>query len=306
MRRRLGLVAFLLALLPVVPAQAATKGIGLTPAIQELSLAAEQPTVEFRISLSNTTDAAVELELSVLDFGALDESGGIAFLGLTGQEAASRGLKQWMRPELDRVSLAPGTSVEVPVTIRNDASLSPGGHYGAVIVSSASSDPGADSVAVVPAASTLVLLKKTGGEQFGLELEDIKTNSSLINLPKQASLLLKNTGNIHVVPRGTLELVSPLGGVVARGVINEASAFVLPNSSREMRVQLTSYKQPWLPGRYTLTTTWRYDGTDHTTTQIHHFWYAGKLAIYFVIFLSALIVLVMYIRYRRRPLTRNI
>lgn len=267
---------------------------------------ADQASVQFEVSLSNSTEAPIDLELSVLDFGALDESGGIAFLGLTGQEAAARGLKQWMTPAVDRISLSPGETAEVPVTVRNDASLSPGGHYGAVIVSAASGQPGADSVAVVPAASTLVLLKKTGGEQYSLDINDIKTNSSLINLPRQATLQFKNTGNIHVVPRGTVELVSPFGSVVVRGIINESSAFVLPDSNRDIHVSLTGYRQPWLPGRYKLVTTWRHDGTDQTITQVLHYWYAGKLVLYSVVVLSTLIVLIMYIRYRRRPPTRNI
>lgn len=302
MRRKLGLLGLLmLALLPAGSVQAATGGIGLTPAIQELTLQGEEDSVQFEVSLSNSTEAPVELELSVLDFGALDESGGIAFLGLTGQEAASRGLRQWMTPAVDRIGLAPGETAEVPVTIRNDASLSPGGHYGAVIVSAASGQPGADSVAVVPAASTLVLLKKTGGEQYQLELESLKANNSLINLPKSVGLRFANKGNVHVVPRGTAELKGPFGGSIARGTINESSAFVLPDSNRDMNVSLNNYRQPWLPGRYTLTTTWRHDGTEEVVTEVRHFWYAGKLTIYIVAALSTIFVLIMYIKYHRRP-----
>ncbi len=298
-------LAAVLALLLPGYAGAQTKGIGLSPALRELTLAEGQESVSFSINISNTTDAVADLRLSTLDFGALDESGGIAFVGRTGQETTVYGLRQWMTLEKDRLTLEPGQSEEVQITVANREDLGPGGHYGAVVVSAANSSENNDEVALIPAASTLVLLKKTGGDISRLELDSINTNSSWINLPKSATLRFQNSGNVHLVPRGTMELFGPTGSRLARGVVNPQSGFVLPESFRQFSVPLELSKQPWLPGRYKLVTTWRFDGTEQTTTTEQDYWYIGTLVLWLIAISSLGIVLYLYIRYRRRPPTRG-
>lgn len=308
--RRKGLFAALLLLIAVMllPARAegaGARGIGLSPGMQELVLQEGAESASFPVAVTNLTDTAVNLQLSLLDFGALDESGGVAFLGRSGQDTTDYGLRQWMRLEKDMIALEPGQSEEIQVTIINQDSLRPGGHYGAVVVSVADSAvSGGESVAVHPAASTLVLLKKTGGEIELLKLNSIFTNSSLINLPKSAELTFENTGNIHLVPRGTVELYGPTGTKISSSVINESSAYVLPESSRLFQQELTRGSQPWLPGKYRLVTTWRFDGRDAVETVEKTYWYIGKLVLYLLVGASLLFVLILYIKYRRRPPSR--
>lgn len=300
--RKLFVFTCLLAVLLPATAQAAGKGIGLTPALRELVLEADQSSVSFKLSLVNSSDTPATLTISALDFGALDESGGIAFLGRTSQESAY-GLSKWLNFDKTEVTLGPGGSEEVAATVTNQSSLRPGGHYGAVVVSQTSGGTGTD-VTVVPSASTLVLLRKNGGEELKLELDEVKANSSLVTVPKSAQLKFKNSGNTHVVPRGTVELTNPSGHVVARAVINESSSFVLPESTRAFNLQLSNFRQPWLPGRYKLTTNWRWDGKEAFEKHETYHWYMGKLLLYMLLSISLLIVLIMYIKYRRRPPTR--
>lgn len=275
------------------------QGIGITPAIEELVLEEGQESVELKIAVMNSTDADVLLGVSTLDFGALDDSGGIAFLGRTEQEVLPRGLSQWMRLDKESVRLEPGQTDEVTLTIQNSTDLSPGGHYGAVVVASESDNPSdSDSVAMQPAASTLVLLKKRGGENFSLELESQKTNNSFVRLPKSTEIRFKNTGNVHVVPRGTVELVSPFGSTIRKGVINEASAYVLPDSSRNYQIEMSRGGEPWLPGRYKLVTQWRFDGQEIFNQTVEYRWYIGWLPIVLFIALCLFIVRKLYKNYK--------
>lgn len=306
MKRSLFAVIFLCAVL-FLPAQAwAVQGIGLSPALKEVSIGKDETSVSFDISVANTTEQRADLKLRVLDFGALDDSGGIAFVGRTAQESATRGLREWMELDEDTLTLNSGESRDVKVTIENRDTLSPGGHYGAVVVSAANPGSGSDSVAVLPAASTLVLLKKTDGENYSLKLDELKANSSLINLPKSATMTFRNEGNTHVVPRGVVELKNPFGKLVARGTINETSSFVLPDSSRRLTVEMMSYSQPWLPGRYRLETTWRYDGTDKAETVVYHKFFIGKMILVVIFMLCTIFVLFMYVQARRRPPVRGL
>lgn len=299
------LVVFVALLVPRYVRADSPRGIGLSPGIQELVLEEGAESVGFPVTIANLTDSPVNLRLSLLDFGTLDESGGVAFLGRSGQDVTDYGLRQWMRLDKDVLALEPGQTEEVQVTITNQDSLRPGGHYGAVVVSVAgSAEPNGESVAVHPAASTLVLLKKNGGEISQLNLESTFTNSSLINLPKSIELKFKNTGNVHLVPRGTVELFGPTGSKISRSTINETSAFVLPEALRLFQQELPGVRQPWLPGKYRLVVTWRFDGREDVTVVEQTYWYMGKIVLYTLIIISTLIVCILYIKYRRRPPTR--
>ncbi len=307
MRRKGLLMALAVVLIGMaVPrVEAATKGLALSPAITEIRLEEGQREASFKISLSNSTDLPMNLRLSTLDFGALDEAGGIAFLGRSGQETTVYGLRQWMLLEKQSLTLEPGQSQEVKVTIENKQSLAPGGHYGAVVVSGADAEPGQDNVAVVPAGSALVLLKKSGGEIIDLNLDSVNANRNWFRLPDQATLRFQNSGNTHAVPRGTLELSGPTGAVIARGTVNTTSSFVLPESFRQITSGMRSVGTPWLPGRYTLTVAWRHDGEEAFATSTYHYWYIGRAAVITLLTVGLVFVLIMYIRYKRRPPTRS-
>lgn len=305
MKRKLFVLLFVLTLTAPIKVFA-TNGIGVTPGLQEIEMSQDQPEVSFEVVVSNSTESRVDFRLNTIDFGALDESGGVAFLGKTGQETYAYSLSQWMQVATPEISLEPGATQSVTVTIKNDASLSPGGHYGAVLVTTR--DTGQvqhDSVAMLPGASTLVLLKKSGGESYDLKIDQIKANKPFLGLPQSAQLRFQNAGNIHVVPRGTVQLTGPFNSKLANGTINETSAFVLPDTYRQMEVPLRYTSQPWLPGRYTMKIEWRYDGTDQMQTQEIHYWYVGKIGWAVIIIVSLSFVLYLYILYRRRPVTRN-
>src|SRR5690606_35966131 len=113
-------VLVLLAIVLPARVNAAVQGIGITPALQEVVLEQGRDKVSFKIRLTNTTADTVRLNLSMMDFGALDESGGIAFIGRTEQEAGDYGLRRWMSLEPSEVELQPGANAEITVTVKND------------------------------------------------------------------------------------------------------------------------------------------------------------------------------------------
>ncbi len=92
----------------------------------------------------------------------------------------------------------------------------------------------------------------------------------------------RNEGNVHLVPRGVSEVRDPWGRVVARAAINDSSSPVLPESFRRYQAPLTGIEPAWMPGRYSLVTTYRYDGTERTQEHIVQVWYAGLLVVWLV------------------------
>ena len=102
-----------------VEAQEDKKGFSIAPFFQEVTLENSQEKAKFNLEVSNMTDAPAVFFLSALDFGALDESGGVAFLGATNDLEKKYGLASWISLEKDTLAINPGEKQIVPVTIEN-------------------------------------------------------------------------------------------------------------------------------------------------------------------------------------------
>jgi hypothetical protein len=251
-------------------ALAGETGLTVTPVFQEVTLATDESEARFSITLTNQTDGPLVLRPSVVDFGSLDESGGVAFLGASDNLVRKYSLASWMRPEKDIVSLEAGESEDLRVVIENRESLSPGGHYGAVLftIGNEEGDAKENVVAVNQLLSVLVFAKKEGGEIYRLNLLDRTWERSLLFGLSQTSLRFQNEGNVHIVPRGIVTLTDPLGRVVEKGIINTESGLVLPESQRTFVTKLSLVTPLLIPGRYTLTTDYRYDGQEAFETAV--------------------------------------
>lgn len=260
-------------------------GFTLSPAMQQIQIRSDQPRVSYALSITNDSQTDQNFVLSAVDFGSLDESGGVAFLGAPASELEHRyGLASWMILEKNTVFVPTKKSVKVTVTIENRQSLPPGGHYGAVLAT-AVNDPGTpagDRVGVKQVVSSLILVTKDGGAQADLKLVSHSGEGSWWSLPGVVTQRFQNTGNVHVVPRGVIELKDPMGRVVKRAAINDGSTVILPESFRQYKTTLQGLKAAVLPGKYTLVSTYRYDGITTTATLTSSFWYAGQLIVWAV------------------------
>lgn len=240
-------------------------GITISPFLQRVTLQPGDIEKTFELKLTNNTKSLQELRLSARDFGSLNETGGVLLEG-SSNYTKKYGLTSWLKLGADTVVLQPKESRSVQVTIQNRTSLQPGGHYAAVVASVKALDsPSGNEVAINQQLMSLVLANKTGGEQYALKLTDIDQNGNLLRLPSVIKLRFQNPGNVHVVPRGTVVLRSPSGAVLAKGVINSESAFVLPETFREIYVPLTKVSNDFpFPGLYKVEVDYRYDGIDKT------------------------------------------
>jgi hypothetical protein len=221
------------------------------------------------------------LKLAVYDFGGLDESGGVAFLGAQSDLEKKYALASWMRPSQNTLELDPGETENVIVTIENNDTLSPGGHYGALTfqIGDARAEEPVNNVSVRQMFSSLVFVKKVGGEIYELNLKEQEYENKYVWPPDIIRLHFQNSGNTHIVPRGIITIVDPLNRAVAKGIINQESSFILPETSRVYPVKLNEIAKSFIPGRYTLNIAYRYDGKDDFTTTSSRFDFIPPIAI---------------------------
>jgi hypothetical protein len=273
MTRRLAILASLLALglysgIPRV-VHAAPAGITLAPSIQELTLGAADTDQSLEISITNHTAAVQTFKLFAIDFGSLNDTGGILFAGSDSNNLIKKyGLAKWIALPESSVAIPALATAKIPITIRNDSSLQPGGHYAAIMAAAQTAGMHeGTSIGVDQTVSSLILAKKIGGEHYDLRLNKVEQNGNWLHMPSTVKLIFYDPGNVHVVPRGTVRVAAPNGTVVSEGIINEESGYLLPETHRQLYVPLRTLQGIGLwPGFYKLEITYRYGGLGRSVT----------------------------------------
>lgn len=266
----ISLLSFLTFVGSVVTAKDAPKqGITVSPSFRELIIGPGLLEAKTTVTVTNNTNNDLNAQLKLVDFDALNEFGGVSF-GESGKPLSQYSLLAWMRlPEGETVTLPAGKETTIPVAIKNDDRLSPGGHYGAVIVSVSGGQSAQDNAEVTfrQEVASLLFVKKTGGETYGIQLEEFRPNN-LPNIPQTVTMKFKGTGNVHVAPRGYIEVKDPKDVLVAKGIINPESTLVLPNKSRFFTTAMQSVAEPKAKGIYTITAFYRHDDTQEFRTEV--------------------------------------
>lgn len=224
-------------LLSATPQVNAESGIRIDPAFQEVILTSDIREATVSASIYNLSGQTLDLEIFALDFVQHPELGGIELL----QRAQSQyQLSPYVSLNQKALSIPPGEAASMSATIANTSQLSPGGHYGALVARVRPAETG-QLQQVLPAVSSLVLLKKIGGERYQLSLQSLEWGSSLpifFGIPNSVSMQFHNTGNVHVIPRGVIMVKDVWGRQIQRGTVNTSSAFILPESRRTLIVPL--------------------------------------------------------------------
>ncbi|MEK7600084.1 MAG: hypothetical protein AAB462_03570 [Patescibacteria group bacterium] len=274
-----------------------TSQVTIVPFLQTVRVESNEPTKTVDLTITNRSSKTQNFHLNVLNFGTLNETGGLVFSGNNASTLAKKyGLATWLRLSVSDLVLEPTQSSTVQATIINDVSLTPGGHYGAVVASvNTKDDVGGNKVNVKQELSSLIFATKVGGEKYDLSLKGVKYDVGWGQLPSQITLRFKNTGNVQVVPRGIVKIVSPRGNVVSQGVINEASSYVLPETYRQLPVSLKSVaKEGIWPKFYRLDVYYRYDGINSFTAKSYTLYLVNWAAIVAFIATTALIVFIIF------------
>ena len=105
-----------------------------------------------------------------------------------------------------------------------------------------------------------------------MQVSAINPYRDIFQLPDAVKVVFKNTGNVHIVPRGSIT-ISRGSTIISKGIINQNSLPALPNKSISITTLLKHQTRAWLPARYTLVTEFHYDGLERTGQIKQSFWY---------------------------------
>lgn len=278
-------------------------GVTISPAFQQVSIGQNESEHPVTFRITNNESVPQTYDLAAADFNTLGESGGLFFVGTNPTALQKKyGLAKWFSLPDSSITVQPGQTQTLTAQIQNLPDLAPGGHYGALMLSQAS-DTGvaANKINLHPVASSLLFVTKLGGDIHSLQLIKVTTDRNLFKLPSAVTLRFYNDGNTHVVPRGVIKLSTPGGKLVSRGIINENSNIILPQTHRQIYVPLSKFAGASAASKYVLAVDFRFDGFDVYREYKTSFWRIdpGLVAGIVIIVVSAMVLI--YKRMNHRP-----
>jgi hypothetical protein len=219
---------------PRVLAQALTQQQGLTisPFLLERQMQKGGSSDEI-IDIANTSDRTLPVVISVNDFIPVGEDGQQQFVS-PGQGDPRYSLSSWINFTSDpKPLLVPGEKTSIHFTIRPPADAEDGGHYGAILFTFQSSPQAGTGSVIVQKLGAIILVKLGKALENG-QISKFGPDHSFYQYPPVTfTTRFKNTGNVHVAPRGSIAIYNMFGREIATTLVNENANNVLANTERQ-------------------------------------------------------------------------
>jgi hypothetical protein len=277
-RRRLAaLTALVLLAVPafstsLVSGQGAGQGLEISPPLIELNVNPGD-VKEVEIYVRNVTRDPLIVGGEVNDFVAAGEDGQPKLL-LDESETSPFTIKPWVT-NLSKVTIGPQERKAIKATMSVPKDASPGGHYGVIRFTGTPPELEDTGVSLSASVGTLMLVNVSGDVKEAASIAEIYTsqNDKKRNMfeygPVVLGLRLKNDGNVHFKPGGTIRVTNMLGKEIASFQLNDKGSNVLPQSVRKFE-QLLNKKL--LFGRYNVTADIAYGSQSTIVSGSKTFW----------------------------------
>lgn len=312
---RLTVIGFLLALLlgyayPLRAAEDVT--LSVSPPTLELS-ANPGETLRNQIRVENLSDDPVTVLTDARNFTALGEEGQAALTS----ENTTFSLASWMRVSPATAEIPAKGSQTFQLTITVPTNAEPGGHFGSMVFKTQpQAVRGGTGVAVGQEIGSLMFLRVAGPineqakiESFVVGKDEVKSQAAggsteltpalfILGGPIKFDTRIKNEGNVHVKPTGSITIADMFGRKVATLPLDSRN--VLPDSIRKFR---SEWKPQFLMGKYTATVALDYGDKKQNLTATTTFFAISKEA---AIALGVLLLLLIIMFKGRRRLGKSL
>jgi hypothetical protein len=259
----------------LVPVRAHAQSAGgmaitITPPFFELNVNPGD-TWSSSIKVVNTNQSDMTVQTEVAGFRAAGDYGNGTFVGLSDLAGDTDALANWISLPAASVLIPRGGAAEVPFSVRIPTDASPGGHYAAILIGTGASpaEKGVSQVGVSTFISALIFVRVSGNVTEAASIQDFSSDRSFYQSPDvHFSVLVRNDGNVHVRPVGTIQIYNAFGKERGEIPVNGTGTlgYVLPSSSREFSATWQSGLNLFDIGPYTAVVTLAYG--EHGTKSI--------------------------------------
>ncbi len=224
-------------------------GIQVSPVVDDFEIQPGQ-TVEREMEISGLTQRSVTYFPIVMNFEADKTTGKPVFLS-ENERFSKYSLSTWVAFPQETITIEPGENEVLRYTVTAPSDATPGGHYGAILLSTEAPkfDEEGILVGVVGLIGTLALATVPGDITEQLIISEFTSPTLLFAPPANFSVTISNLGNVHLRPEGGITIRNWFGKQVKFLQINEGAGAILPESQRQFD---NAWQFSWSAiGRYT-------------------------------------------------------
>ncbi len=273
------LVVIVTALFPLgAKAQGSSLTLTVTPPLYQVTqVAGSDWHSQLRVVNSNNYDIFVTIKTQ--DFHPDGETGNAVFDEIPkGDPNDPHRISGWIDVPSGILTIKRGSTVEIPFSVHVPEKADPGGHYGALLVSTNPGEiEGGSGAGISSGITSLIFLRVPGDVIEKGSIRDFYTEDNVIETPRAHFIMrFENQGNVHIVPQGEIVITNMWGKVRGKVSINESSTFgnVLPASTRKFEFVWNEIDpSPLEVGRYKAVATIVYGVEGRQTVErIVYFW----------------------------------
>ncbi len=246
--------------------------ITVAPAKQEVMVNPGEKTAVV-IKFINQGATPISGTLGAADFIVEDSEGTPIFLEGTNTPTSPRfAAVSWVELPYDHITIAPKNSVIIQAKINVPQDALAGGRYFGIYfepggeISNGTAENGAETPILIRLAG-LVFLRVAGPVEESAFITQLTAPRFLEYGPITVKAEIKNKGNFHIRPKGTISITSVFGKKIDEKVIKEVNIF--PDTSRFFESKLG---QKWLFGKYKIELTAAYGETGKVLTAMVFTW----------------------------------
>uniref|UniRef100_UPI003F6877CE WxL protein peptidoglycan domain-containing protein n=1 Tax=Streptomyces polyasparticus TaxID=2767826 RepID=UPI003F6877CE len=196
-------------------------------------------TLTDKVTVTNKAEEPLTFKLYAADAYNTARDGGFAVRSLGEKQT---GIGAWAKPEKTRVTVPPGSSLDIPVTIKVPEGAEPGDHPGALVALDEKVDPaeGSVEVGVQRAVGARIYLRVGGPTMPALSVENVKMNHDKPLVPgfgKSTATItytLHNRGNVTLNPKVELSANGLFGRKLLDRDLKKVPSELLPRQKVEL------------------------------------------------------------------------
>jgi len=184
------------------------------------------------VKVTNFGNNYMTYEVDILPFTSIPENPGVP-RQMSAEQAATYpyNASPWFAFSVDEFSLDPLGVKEFQYNIKVPYSARPGGYYAGIFFRDISSKDEGD-VGATLVGGPIFLIKVSGDLVESIEVIEFKTKKDFYEYPPVDFITtIENTGNVHIVPRGDIEITNMFGDKVATMNFNEEKYNILREST---------------------------------------------------------------------------
>ena len=259
------------------------------PVRQEVFLdPGETDNVEVRFY--NQSNEVISGIVNVVDFVVTSTDGAPKLIDDADTASPKFSGSKWVNLPYDRIDIAPGSKVAIPITISIPQDAAPGGRYVAVYFQPGNTTPTTSGSGVSSRIASLLYIRINGEITENAIITRFYTPSIFEYGPITVNTEILNRGDYHIAPKAIVAMTNAFGSLTDQVVIKEQNIF--PETSR---IFTTEVGPKWLFGRYKLSLMGTYGAHGKALEAVTYAWVIP----YRVIAVIILALLLVYILLRK-------